>query len=150
MEVISEDSINRWVVPHLSVGKRGSKLQVKASAVIGAILYRLSGRLPMAGVAHQGVLRWSGPELARGIPPLQEVGRGRQPEKGVDTAFAQQAQAARSLLYAVGRQPDTLQERRGVRGLPGQENGQNLQQPVSLRQQGCADCLQRAGLGRPP
>ncbi len=41
MEVISQDSINRWIVPHLSVGKRGSKLQVKPSEIIAAILYRL-------------------------------------------------------------------------------------------------------------
>lgn len=41
MEVISEDSINRWIVPHLSIGKRGSKLQVKPSEIVSAILYRL-------------------------------------------------------------------------------------------------------------
>ncbi len=41
MGVISEDSINRWIVPHLSVGKRGTKLQVKPSEIVSAILYRL-------------------------------------------------------------------------------------------------------------
>ena len=41
MEVLSEDSINRWIVPHLSVGKRGPKLQVKASEIVSAILYKL-------------------------------------------------------------------------------------------------------------
>lgn len=41
MEVLSEDSINRWIVPHLSVGKRGSKLQVKTFEIVSAILYRL-------------------------------------------------------------------------------------------------------------
>lgn len=41
MEVISEDSINRRIVPHLSVGKRGPKLQVKASEIVSAILYKL-------------------------------------------------------------------------------------------------------------
>lgn len=41
MEVISEDSINRWIVPQLSVGKRGSKLQVRAADIVSAILYRL-------------------------------------------------------------------------------------------------------------
>ncbi|MEJ8802065.1 transposase [Pontibacter sp. H249] len=41
MEVLSEDSINKWVVPQLSVGKRGPKLHVAASKVVGAILYKL-------------------------------------------------------------------------------------------------------------
>ncbi|MBF9255736.1 transposase [Pontibacter sp. 172403-2] len=41
MEVISEDSINRWIVPHLSVSKRGPKLQVNASEIVSTILYKL-------------------------------------------------------------------------------------------------------------
>ncbi|WP_181308924.1 IS5 family transposase [Rufibacter sp. XAAS-G3-1] len=66
MEVISEGNINRWIVPHLSVGKRGSKPQVKPSAIMSAILYRLKTgcqwrELPTreffdgAGLSWQGV-----------------------------------------------------------------------------------------------
>jgi hypothetical protein len=51
MAVLSEDKINRWIVPHLSKGKRGSKLQV-APAV-----YSLSSQdgLPMAGITFKRV-----------------------------------------------------------------------------------------------
>ena len=41
MEVISEDSINKWIVPQLSVAKRGSKPSEKPAAIVSAILYRL-------------------------------------------------------------------------------------------------------------
>jgi len=50
MEVLSEDRIKRWIVPHLSVGKRGPKLQVKAWEVVSAILYKLK-----TGCLRQGL-----------------------------------------------------------------------------------------------
>jgi transposase len=65
MEVISEDSINRWIVPQLSVGKRGSKLQVKPAAVVSAILYRLKTgcqwrELPVKAFFEGAGLSWQG------------------------------------------------------------------------------------------
>ena len=41
MEVISKVIIEKWIVPHLSVGKRGAKSQVALSDVVAAILHRL-------------------------------------------------------------------------------------------------------------
>lgn len=41
MEVISKDSINKWIVPSLSAGKRGSKLQVECGEIVAALLYKL-------------------------------------------------------------------------------------------------------------
>ena len=41
MAVLSEDNINQYIVPHLSIGKRGSKLKVKPAILVGAIIYRL-------------------------------------------------------------------------------------------------------------
>jgi transposase len=65
MEVISEDSINRWIVPHLSVAKRGSKLKVKPSEIIAAILYRLKTgcqwrELPAKEFFSGASLSWQG------------------------------------------------------------------------------------------
>lgn len=75
MEVISEDSINKWIVPQLSVAKRGSKLSEKPAAIVSAILYRLKTgcqwrELPVqaffdgAGLSWQGVYhhfrKWAG------------------------------------------------------------------------------------------
>jgi len=41
MGVISKDSINAWIVPHLSTGKRGDKLKVEPSEIVAAILHKL-------------------------------------------------------------------------------------------------------------
>lgn len=41
MEVLSKDMIERWVIPHLSKGKRGPKPDVKLVDVVWAILHRL-------------------------------------------------------------------------------------------------------------
>lgn len=41
MEVLSKDSIERWIVPYLSVGKRGTKVKVELWKIVAAILYRL-------------------------------------------------------------------------------------------------------------
>jgi hypothetical protein len=65
MEVLSEDSINKWIVPQLSVGTRGPKLQVAASKVVGTILYRLkTGRqwrlLPVRELLGEGGPGWQG------------------------------------------------------------------------------------------
>ncbi|GAB3813467.1 hypothetical protein GCM10028895_05530 [Pontibacter rugosus] len=65
MEVISEYSINKWIVPHLSVGKRGTKLRAKPSEIVGAILYRLKTgcqwrELPTKACIHGAGLSWQG------------------------------------------------------------------------------------------
>jgi transposase len=41
MEVLSKDMIEQWIVPHLSVGKRGTKASVELWRIVAAILYRL-------------------------------------------------------------------------------------------------------------
>jgi transposase len=41
MGVISKDSINRWIVPQLSQGKRGEKLKVETCEIVAAILHKL-------------------------------------------------------------------------------------------------------------
>lgn len=41
MAVLSEDTIKRFIVPYLSVGARGSKIQVDVCLLVSAILYRL-------------------------------------------------------------------------------------------------------------
>lgn len=65
MEVISEDSINKWIVPQLSVGKRGPRRHVAASKVIGAILYKLKTGcqwrlLPVRELLGESGLGWQG------------------------------------------------------------------------------------------
>ena len=63
MEVISEDSINRWIVPHLRVGKRGPQSRVKPAEIVSAILYRLKTgcqwrELPTTAFFSGGPLSW--------------------------------------------------------------------------------------------
>jgi transposase len=41
MEVINKDSINKWIVPSLSIGKRGEKLKVECGEIVAGILYKL-------------------------------------------------------------------------------------------------------------
>ncbi|MDQ3292355.1 MAG: transposase [Bacteroidota bacterium] len=41
MGVLSKASINKWIIPHLSTGKRGGKLKVEAGEIVGAILHKL-------------------------------------------------------------------------------------------------------------
>lgn len=41
MGVLSKDSINRWIIPQLSIGKRGGKLKVEYWEVVAAILHKL-------------------------------------------------------------------------------------------------------------
>lgn len=41
MEVLSKSMIEKYIVPHLSKGKRGAKSQVALSSVVSAILHRL-------------------------------------------------------------------------------------------------------------
>ena len=65
MEVLSEDSINNWIVPHLSVGRRGPRVHVAAGKVIGAILYKLKTGcqwrlLPVKELLGEGGLGWQG------------------------------------------------------------------------------------------
>lgn len=41
MEVLNKDTIERWIVPHLSVGRRGTKVKVELWRIVAAIVYRL-------------------------------------------------------------------------------------------------------------
>lgn len=64
MAVLSEDSINQYIVPYLSIGKRGSKLKVEPSGLIGAIIYRLKTgcqwrELPVKELLN-GNMSWQG------------------------------------------------------------------------------------------
>lgn len=65
MAVLSEDNINRWIVPYLSKGSRGSKLQVTPSAIISGILYRLKTgcqwrELPLKEIFQTSSISWQG------------------------------------------------------------------------------------------
>ncbi len=65
MAVLSEDKINRWIVPYLSKGKRGSKLQVSTAALVCGILYRLKTgcqwrELPLKEIFSGKLLSWQG------------------------------------------------------------------------------------------
>lgn len=65
MEVLSEVSINKWIVPHLSVGKRGPQVHVSAGKVVGAILYKLKTGcqwrlLPVKELLGERGLGWQG------------------------------------------------------------------------------------------
>lgn len=41
MEVLTKDTIEKWIAPHLSVGRRGTKVKVELWRIVAAILYRL-------------------------------------------------------------------------------------------------------------
>lgn len=41
MGVLSKDSINRWIIPHLSQGSRGKKPKVEAWEIVAAIMHKL-------------------------------------------------------------------------------------------------------------
>ena len=41
MEVLSKDTIEQWIVPYLSIGRRGTKVNVELWRIVAAILYRL-------------------------------------------------------------------------------------------------------------
>lgn len=65
MAVLNEDTINEWVVPYLSEGKRGTKLQVKPSEIVSAILHRLKTgcqwrELPVKEFFENQRLTWQG------------------------------------------------------------------------------------------
>lgn len=66
MEVlISEDSINRLIIPHLSSGKRDCKFKVLKSAIVKAILYKLKTgcqwrQLPVTSFFEEYQLSWQG------------------------------------------------------------------------------------------
>jgi transposase len=65
MEVLSKSTIERWIVPYLSVGKRGAKSQVALSDVVSAILHRLkTGEqwrwLPLKEFFVPGAITWNG------------------------------------------------------------------------------------------
>ena len=65
MEVLSEDSINKWIVPQLSMGKRGPQVHVAISKLVGAMLYKLKTGcqwrlLPVKELLGEGGLGWQG------------------------------------------------------------------------------------------
>ena len=65
MAVISEDSINEWIVPHLSKGKRGTEVRVKLSQIVSAIIYRLKTgcqwrELPLEHFFKEESISWQG------------------------------------------------------------------------------------------
>lgn len=65
MEVLSKSTIEKWIVPHLSVGKRGAKPQVGLGDVVLAILHRLkTGEqwrwLPLKEYFAPDAISWNG------------------------------------------------------------------------------------------
>jgi transposase len=65
MEVLSKSTIEKWIVPYLSVGKRGAKSEVALSDVVAAILHRLKTGdqwrcLPLKEFFERGAITWNG------------------------------------------------------------------------------------------
>ena len=65
MEVVSKGMIERWIVPHLSKGKRGPKASVDLCLVMQLIFYRLKTgcqwrSLPMGQLRIADQLSWQG------------------------------------------------------------------------------------------
>ena len=65
MAVLSEDKINRWIVPYLSSGKRGRKPGVAPAAIVSGILYRLKTgcqwrELPLKELFSCKSISWQG------------------------------------------------------------------------------------------
>lgn len=65
MAVLNEDTIKEWIVPHLSKGKRGTKLQVEITEIVLAILYRLKTgcqwrELPVKAFFTDQQISWQG------------------------------------------------------------------------------------------
>ena len=65
MEVLSKDIIRIWILPHLSIGTRGSACRVDLLEVVEAILYKLKSgcqwrQLPVKQFFAKALLTWSG------------------------------------------------------------------------------------------
>jgi len=65
MEVISKSMIERWIVPYLSVGKRGAKAGVAISDIVQTILHRLKTGvqwrfLPVKAFFQSGTITYNG------------------------------------------------------------------------------------------
>ena len=65
MEVISKSMIEKWIVPYLSIGKRGAKADVAIGAIVRAILHRLKTGvqwrfLPLKAFFDAGAITWNG------------------------------------------------------------------------------------------
>jgi transposase len=65
MEVLSKSKIEKWIIPHLSVGKRGAKPEVALSDIVAAILHRLKAgeqwrQLPLKEFFEPGAITWNG------------------------------------------------------------------------------------------
>jgi transposase len=65
MEVLSKSIIEKWIVPYLSVGKRGAKPGVALRDVVAAILHRLKAGeqwrwLPLKEFFAPGAISWQG------------------------------------------------------------------------------------------
>lgn len=65
MEVLSKDTIEKWVLPHLSKGKRGPKPQVSLVSIVQAIFHRLKTGtqwrwLPLGEFFEPGAIKWGG------------------------------------------------------------------------------------------
>lgn len=65
MGTLDKNMINTWIIPHLSVGKRGFKSRVPLGSVVQAILYRLKTgcqwrELPIKQFFEEGSITWAG------------------------------------------------------------------------------------------
>ena len=65
MEVLNKSTIEKWIVPYLSVGKRGAQPKVALSDIMAAILHRLKTGvqwrfLPINQFFAPDVITWNG------------------------------------------------------------------------------------------
>jgi transposase len=64
MEILSKDMIEKWILPHLSVGSRGFETRVPLTEIVECILYRLKTgcqwrELPTKAFFSSKVLHWN-------------------------------------------------------------------------------------------
>jgi transposase len=75
MEILSKDMIERWIVPHLLLGKRGFTRKVPLYQIVMLILYRLKTgcqwrHLPIKQFFEQQQLSWQGVYYHRRATPF--------------------------------------------------------------------------------
>lgn len=119
---LSEDSINRYIVPYLSLGKREGKFKVAKCRIIAAILYRLKTgcqwrQLPTGEFFAAYRLSWQG---------VYYHFRRWVHDGSLRKVWVELLRQHRRLLDMSSVQLDGSQERWRVHGLSGQKSRQYL------------------------
>ena len=78
MGILNKAMIEKWILPHLTVGTRGFDTTVPLTQIVECIFHRLktarcAGPMSMAGIAHQTVLYRQNLALEFSFLLLQQV-----------------------------------------------------------------------------